>query len=50
MTIPTWCRGARIEGLNFARREATALLKDGGMAHPQAKARLLRWTTPSLLT
>ncbi|EHU7139106.1 triphosphoribosyl-dephospho-CoA synthase [Salmonella enterica] len=29
-----------IEGLNFARREATALLKDGGMAHPQAKARL----------
>ncbi|HAG1966920.1 TPA: triphosphoribosyl-dephospho-CoA synthase CitG [Salmonella enterica] len=29
-----------IEGLNFARREATALLKDGGMAHPQAKERL----------
>lgn len=29
-----------VEGLHFAQREATALLNDGGMAHPQAKARL----------
>ncbi|GKX58685.1 triphosphoribosyl-dephospho-CoA synthase CitG [Leminorella grimontii] len=29
-----------VEGLRFARNEARALLNDGGMAHPQAKARL----------
>lgn len=29
-----------IEGLRLAQREAAALLNDGGMAHPQAKARL----------
>lgn len=29
-----------VEGLRFARREAAALLNDGGMAHPQAEVRL----------